>query len=79
MARDVFFQDPTNHLLSINTGRGALMAEKYTKKEREQIKKKFSKMRRMGHSIKKSAKAAGVSPSTLYNWCWSKDCEWSKR
>lgn len=58
------------------------MARAYTKEEREKLKKKFLEVRRKGKSIKASARAAGISVSTYYtalaDWCWSKDCGWTK-
>lgn len=54
------------------------MARAYTKEEREKLKKKFLDVRSKGKSIKASARAAGISVSTYYDWCWSKDCGWTK-
>ena len=52
------------------------MADTYSKKEREKIRVTFAKQRRDGISIVASCEAAGISPSTYYEW--NENADWNK-
>ena len=64
------------------------MTGNYTNEEREKKRARFAQARQKGRSIKDSADAAGIAPSTFYDWDgdqewkkedgWSKDDSWSK-
>ena len=58
------------------------MASGYTNEEREKKRMKFARERQKGNSISDCAEAAGIHPSTFYDWDgdknWKKEDGWSK-